>query len=105
MELLKEYSEDIPEVGLDIVLKSVEIADLVTKFGASTERENSYNSTYLVCHLTVIDIKQMQLLLHFKYIISPLLVTWNYNGYSVSRVLESYRMSRPVFRLVTIVIV
>ena len=41
----KRYSKDIPEVGLDIVLKSAEIANHVTKFGASTEREreNSYN--------------------------------------------------------------
>ena len=43
MELLKRYSEDIPEVALDIVSKSAEIADLVTKLGASTDRENSYN--------------------------------------------------------------
>ena len=43
MELLKRYSEDILEVALDIVTKSAEIADLVTKFGASTGRENSYN--------------------------------------------------------------
>ena len=43
MEKLKRYSEDIPEVGLDIVSKSAELADLVTKLGASTERENSYN--------------------------------------------------------------
>ena len=41
MELLKQYSEDIPELALDIVSKSAEIADLVTKLGASTERENS----------------------------------------------------------------
>ena len=35
----KRYCEDIPEIGLDIVLKSAEIADHVTKLGASTERE------------------------------------------------------------------
>ena len=63
------YSKDIPEVGLYIVLKSAEIADHVTKLGASTERERTVtisllnNSTYFVCHLTVIDIKQIQLLL------------------------------------------
>ena len=49
----KRYSEDIPEVGLDIVLKSAEIVDHVTKLGASTERENSYNfineQLYLLC--------------------------------------------------------
>ena len=39
----KRYSEDIPEVALDIVSKSPEIADFVTKMGASTERVNSYN--------------------------------------------------------------
>ena len=39
MELLKRYSE----VALDIVSESAEIANLVTKLGASTERENSYN--------------------------------------------------------------
>ena len=71
----KRYGEDIPEVGLDIVLKSAEIADHVTKLGASTERERTdtisllHNSTYFVCHLTVIDIKQIQLLLHLKYIL------------------------------------
>ena len=43
MELLKRYSEYIPEVAIDIVSKSAEIADLVTKLGASVERENSYN--------------------------------------------------------------
>ena len=111
MELLKQYSEDIPEVAIDIVSKNAKIADLVTKLGASTERESTVtilllnNSTYFVCHLTVIDIKQIQLLLHFKYIVSPLLATWNYNSYSVSRVFECYRMSRSVFKLVTIVIV
>ena len=36
---LKRYSEDIPEVDIDIVLKSAEIEDHVTKLGASTERE------------------------------------------------------------------
>ena len=43
MELLKPYSEDIPEV--DIVSKSAEIAYLVTQLDESTEkeRENSYN--------------------------------------------------------------
>ena len=88
----RRYSEDIPEIGLDIVLKSAEIADHVTKLGASTERETERtvtisllnNSTYFVCHLTVIDIKQIQLLLHFKYIYSCYM---NYNSYSVSRVL------------------
>ena len=65
MELLKRYSEDVPEVALDIVSKSAEIADPVTKLGASTERERTVtilllnNSTYFVCHLTVIDIKQI----------------------------------------------
>ena len=55
----KRSSEDIPKVGLDIVLKSAEIA----------ERERTVTiSTYFVCHLTVIDIKQIQILLHFKYI-------------------------------------
>ena len=41
----KRYSENISEVGLDIVIKSAEIADHVTKLDASTEREreNSYN--------------------------------------------------------------
>ena len=43
MELLKQYSEDILEVRLEIVLKGAEIKDIVTKLGASTERENSYN--------------------------------------------------------------
>ena len=100
------YSEDIPEVGLDLVLKSAEIADHVTILGASTERERTVtiallnNSTYFVCHLTVIDIKQIQLLLHVKYIYS---CHMNYNSYSVSNVLECYRMPRPVFRWVTIV--
>ena len=73
MELLKRYSEDIPEVGLEIVLKSDETAELVTTLCASTERENSYNfiteqlNLYFVCHITIIYIKQIQLLLHFKY--------------------------------------
>ena len=108
MERLKRYSEDIPEVALDIVSKSVEI-EILSRNWVHQRRERTVtilllnNSTYFVCHLTVIDIKQ--LLLHFKYIISPLLATWNYNSYSVSRVLECYRMSRPVFKLVTIVIV
>ena len=98
----KRYSGDMPEVGLDIVLKSAEIADHGTKLGASTERERTVtisllnNSTYFVCHLTV----QIQLLLHFKYIYSCYM---NYNSYSVSRVLECYRMPRPVFRWMTIV--
>ena len=61
----KRYSEDIPEVGLDIFLKSAEIEDHVTKLGASTRGERTVtislldNSTYFVCHLTVIDKKQM----------------------------------------------
>ena len=62
MDQLKQYSEDIPEVGLEIVLKSAEIEDLVTKLGASTERERERtvtisllnNSTYFVCYLTFI---------------------------------------------------
>ena len=62
-ELLKQYSEDIPEVGIEIVINSADIAHLVTKVCASTERKNSSllnNSIYFVCHLTVIDIKQIQ---------------------------------------------
>ena len=51
MELLKRYSEDIPEVALDIFSKSVEIADLVMKLGASTERESSYNFIAEQLHL------------------------------------------------------
>ena len=42
MELLKRYSEDIPEVALDIVSKSADIADLVTKLGAN----NNITATY-----------------------------------------------------------
>ena len=39
VSLLLRYSEDMPEVGLDIVLKGAEIADHGKKLGASTERE------------------------------------------------------------------
>ena len=82
MELLKQCSEDIPEVGLEIVLTSAEIEDLVRKLDESTERA---------------------LLLNFKYIYSCYMELQQ--SYSVSQVLECYRMSRPVFKLVTIVIV
>ena len=43
MDLLKQYCEYISEVGLEIVLKSAEIADVVTKLGASMDRDNIYN--------------------------------------------------------------
>ena len=45
LELLttNDNSEDIPEVGLDIVLRSAQIADLVKNLGVSMERENSYD--------------------------------------------------------------
>ena len=88
----KRYSEDIPEVGLDIVLKSAEIVDHVTKLGASTERENSYNfiteQLNLLClpphryrYKTDTGIVALQI---YIYIYSCYM---NYNSYSVSRVL------------------
>ena len=108
--LRKEWIRRIPR-DLTIVSKSDEITDLVTKLGTSTKRENSYN--FIAEQLNILCLSPHRyryktdtvIVLHFKYIISPLLVTWNYNNYSVSRVVECYRMSRPVFKLMTIIIV
>ena len=91
MEL--RYSEDMPEVALDIVSRSAEITDLVTKLGASTERENSYNLIAEQFNLLCLSHhrnrnKTDAVIVVFQIYQSPLLATWNYNSDSVSRVLE-----------------